>query len=67
MWSPFSPLIVVGNLSHPIARRYTAVGGVDIVSGHACVNLAQKLQLPAELVAHLDRQVEATLAQSRAA
>jgi uncharacterized membrane protein YebE (DUF533 family) len=30
-------------------------------------NLAQKLQLPAELVAHLDRQVEATLAQSRAA
>ncbi len=24
--------------------RYTAVGGKDIVSGHACVNLAQKLQ-----------------------
>ena len=30
-------------------------------------NLAQKLSLPTELVAHLDRQVEATLAQSRAA
>jgi uncharacterized membrane protein YebE (DUF533 family) len=30
-------------------------------------NLAQKLSLPAELVAHLDRQVEATLAQARAA
>lgn len=29
--------------------------------------LAQKLSLPADLVAHLDRQVEATLAQARAA
>jgi uncharacterized membrane protein YebE (DUF533 family) len=30
-------------------------------------NLAQKLSLPTDLVAHLDRQVEATLSQSKAA
>lgn len=30
------------------ACRYTAVGGKDIVSGHACVNLAQKLQARSE-------------------